>query len=234
MSAVKDDFYTLFVPRMTALGFDYKKSKNAFIKIENGLSYTLNMRWDGRGGLTLIDHITGDINSVVIAQAVKKLVGNWSFPHFSFGFEGPSIAATHIPVMYSRAALDLANAMNFNALAKIPYDQKYPPNRILNCVNVTEAYVQNTLSPIMDTIKSEADIYQTLCKRVEEATTAAEIWYATAFLTKLYAHKLKLPLPPLLEGYTDYIRQFKEGFPDQNPAMYDALETNIANYRFDS
>lgn len=54
MSEVKDKFCKILVPKIVVHGFEYKKSKTAFAKIENGLEYQINFRWDGRGSTTMM------------------------------------------------------------------------------------------------------------------------------------------------------------------------------------
>jgi hypothetical protein len=52
-----------------------------------------------------------------------------------------------IPVMYSYVVINLANNMNFRALAKISFEEKYPIIRIQNCINRVETLLNDNAFP---------------------------------------------------------------------------------------
>jgi hypothetical protein len=198
MSEVKDTYYQLLTPRMEQHGFQFKKSKSCYTKVQNDLEYIIHFKWDGRGGLTLIDHIWLTIDSLPIEKAVKKTMNWGNLGHFSSGVIGCTLAPHIIPVMYSRAALDIANEMNLRKLGQLPYDQKYPSDRILNCVNKSEAYILKELMPSVHAITSEADIYQWLCAALDKLSDLEAMGTRQIMTMKQYAEKLNMPLPAAL------------------------------------
>jgi hypothetical protein len=56
MSEVKTDLMAILVPFFEKEGFKYSKSKNEFIKIENGIGFHFLIRFDGRGRLSMVDN----------------------------------------------------------------------------------------------------------------------------------------------------------------------------------
>jgi hypothetical protein len=155
MSEVRDKFYELFVPKMEAKGFAFKKSTSNFIKIEGDLQHTIHFKWDGRGGVSIIDGIDYFVSKPTIGKSSKRPFDNHDFDRYPIKTiplideNGKLI----IPVMYTQAVLDLANNMNFRALAKIPFEEKYPIVRIQNCVNRVETLLNDNAFPFFYPLK---------------------------------------------------------------------------------
>ncbi len=159
MSEAKDRFYEILAPKIVAHGFEFKKSKTIFIKIENGLEYEIGFRWDGRGGTTMMDAVEIKINDIAIQQAIKKRTKRYGLPHIFAGWGYCSTFPAKIPTMYSQATLDLANNMNFKALSKMLQDDKYPPIRIANSAQFVEDLILNQVFPFFNNFKKTGDIY---------------------------------------------------------------------------
>lgn len=195
MSEVKDKFYEILVPKIEIYGFEYKKSKTAFAKIENGLEYQINFRWDGRGGTTMMDAVEVYVSDVAIQQAIKKRTKRNGLPHVMSGWGYIAANNVKIPVMYSRAALDLANNMNFKGLSQMPQDDKYPPERILNSTKFVEDLIVNHVFPFFEKFKNSADIYNYLLKQVDSETDVTNFTTPFKDIVQQYAETFGQPIP---------------------------------------
>jgi hypothetical protein len=102
--------------------------------------------------------------------------------------------------MYSRAALDLANNMNFKGLSQMPQDDKYPPARILNSANFVEDLILKQVFPFFEKFKNSSDIYNYLRERVENETDITNFSPDFKDVVNQYSDTLGLPvLTKLLE-----------------------------------
>jgi hypothetical protein len=195
MSAAKDKFYEILVPKIEDLGFQFKSSKFAFVKIENGLEYSINFRWDGRGGTTMLDMIELQVSDLEIQKDLKKRTKNNGYSHVftAFGYTCSPENRVNIPVMYSRKTLDLANNMNFRALSQMPQDEKYPPERILNSATFVENLILTRAIPFFDLYKNRQDIFNYLSEQVKSSTEDISPLFTD--LVEQYSMSLGLPKP---------------------------------------
>jgi hypothetical protein len=139
MSQVKDDFFALLSPNLEQDGFKYLKAQNAFRKDAGDISYKISFKFDGRGGLVMIDWIDYTILGIKDKKKPNGVNDNLFLTNQIHFYQGSNIP--FIPVMYSKQALEAANEMNLRKLAAIPYEEKYPRIKIENCVNkVLEMY----------------------------------------------------------------------------------------------
>lgn len=198
MSEAKDKFYEILAPKIVAHGFEYKKSKTAFVKIENGIEYQINFRWDGRGGITMMDSVDVWVNDVAIQQAIKKRTKRNGLPHIFSGWGYTSTPDAKIPVMYSRAALDLANNMNFRGLSQMIQDDKYPPERILNSAKFVEDLIVKQVFPFFDKFKNSLDIYDYLGEKAKKEPNTINFTDDVKEIYKAFAENLGLPEIPQL------------------------------------
>ena len=74
MSQARDKFYELLCEQIADEGYEFKKSKGDFLKIKNDLNYTIQFSWDGRGGTTFLNGLTGIVEIPKIGKASKKLL----------------------------------------------------------------------------------------------------------------------------------------------------------------
>jgi hypothetical protein len=149
MSEVKTDLMAILVPFFEKEGFKYGKAKNEFTKIKNGIGYHFLIRFDGRGGLSMVNSIEMFAKVADVEKAMKKIM---NYPHpIVIVYNGIRYwedmnKPMTIPTMHSQKALDVANTMNMKALAEIPYEEKYPKARIENCAKkITELYAERIL-----------------------------------------------------------------------------------------
>jgi hypothetical protein len=195
MSEVKDKFYEILVPKIEAIGFQFKKSKTSFVKVENGLEYLINFHWDGRGGTTMLDLVELEINDIDIQKELKKRTKRNGLPHVytAFGYIGYQTNIVKIPVMYSKKTLDLANNMNFRALSQMPQDEKYPPERILNSANFVENLILTRVMPFFDSFQNKNDIFNHLSEQVKNSSEDISPLFTD--LVAQYSETLGLPKP---------------------------------------
>ena len=73
MSVAKDIFYEMLTPDIEKLGYIFKKSKTQYVKSVGALDYQIDFSWDGRGGLTFLNCVTGQISMPFIKKASKKI-----------------------------------------------------------------------------------------------------------------------------------------------------------------
>jgi hypothetical protein len=138
------------------------------------------------------------ISDLSIAQAIKKRTKFNGLPHVfsNWGYCG----ANHvkIPVMYSRATLDLANNMNFKVLAQMSQVEKYPPERILNSAKFVENLIVNEILPFFEKFKNTMDIYHYL---IEKATKDPDFIHLSEHVQDIFKeYAVKLGVPDLTQN----------------------------------
>jgi hypothetical protein len=227
MSEVKDRFYDILVPKIEAIGFQYKKSKSAFLRVEKELEYQIKFHWDGRGGTSMLSSLWLSVNNSLVQKAEKILTGSGNLDAFFTGFGYSSTHTVEIPVMYSRKTLNLVNSMNFKELAKLTFDEKYPKDRILASANFVEDLIKTQVLPFFEGCKTDADIYNSLCERLKKEQNIDWISHHFVLLIKLYAQKTGLPEPQELKNYLRFQERFKESFGDMSKVDFDTLEERI-------
>jgi hypothetical protein len=232
MSEVKDKFYDILVPKIEAIGFQYKKSKSAFLKVEKELDYQIKFHWDGRGGTSILSSLEVTVNNSVVQKAEKVLTGSGNLDAVFTGFGYSTPQTVKIPVMYSRKTLDLANSMNFKELAKLTFEEKYPFDRILASVNFVEDLIKLQVLPFFEGYKTDADIYKSLRERLKKEQNIDWVSHHFVLLIKLYAKKTGLPEPHELKNYLRFQERFKESFGDMNKVDFDTLEERITACSF--
>ncbi len=203
MSAAKDKFYELLVPKIVILGFQYKSSKSIFVKIENGLEYKISFRWDGRGGVTILDSVEVFISDIEIQKGLKKRTGYTAAPPIYMGW-GHCSNNVSIPVMYSKKTLDLANNMNFKDLSQLNQEEKYPPERILNSANFVEQLILNNAIPFIEKFKNSSDIYNFLVEKIKNITNIDNFLDNQPDFFQQYNEQLGLPMPKILNKISNF------------------------------
>jgi hypothetical protein len=232
MSEAKDKFYEILVPKIEAIGFQYKKSKSAFFRVEKELEYQIKFHWDGRGGTSILDSLWVTVNNLAIQKAEKILTGGGNLDAVFTGYGYSATQTVKIPVMYSRKTLDLANSMNFKELAKLSFEEKYPADRILASANFVDDLIKTQVLPFFEGYKTDTDMYENLCERLKKEANIDWTSHSFVLLIKLYAKKTGLPEPPELKNYHRFQERFKESYGYMNKVDFDTLEDRIKAYSF--
>jgi hypothetical protein len=230
MSEVRDKFLEILVPKMEDLSFRYKKSKSSFTKIVDNLEYQINLRWDGRGGLVVLENIWVSIKSIPLSIAEKELLKINIESHIYQAYSRSYGQIIKIPNIYSQKALDIANTMNFKELSNLNFDEKYPAASIQYTANTIFKTIVEVVIPKMESFKTERDIYDELVSQVEKESDSVNC--LCIFWIKMLSQKLNLPIPEKLVDYTGYIEEFKAGYGSLNKVDFDMLEEKMAEYQF--
>lgn len=220
MSPAKKYILDIVTPLMESHGFRFYKGSSTYSKKENDLDYRIRVRFDGRGGLTLIDALEFSIESPHYNRITKKLVGsqtNLVGSGVNFFTEGKII----IPVPYSQKALDVANTMNMSELAKIPFEEKYPVKRMDNTAQKAFELMEARAFPFFDKYQSLDDIYNLYAHEPEAKGNPLNLW---RYRRRLYGSKLRVlcfvliahdlgkPIPDILLKYKHFYKDMVEGF----------------------
>ncbi len=229
MSEIRDRFFELLSPTIEAEDFEFKKSKGCFVKTIGDLHHEISFRWDGRGGLVHLESIDLKINSISIEKAVKKLTFNGGLPQCWVSYN-PFGLPQQFPNMYGQAALLLFSDVNLKGLSKLTFEEKYPLEKIENGVKCIVDIFQNRLSVTLNEFKTHQDIYNHLLLTTSKVEKAAEFPCNYAILVKLFAKKLGIEEPKILQGSLAYIEEFKGYLAHQGKIDFDNLDNNVKNY----
>jgi hypothetical protein len=245
MSEVKTDLMAILVPFFEKEGFKYGKSKNEFTKVENEISYQFLLRFDGRGGLSMVTAIEMFAKVTDVEKAMKKIM---NYPHpigIVYGgiryWEDMDKPLT-IPTMHSQKALDIANTMNMKALAAIPYEEKYPKARIENCAKkITELYSQRIL-PFFEKYTTLEQFYNLFInenpQKGEPNPLGLDPEYLESYskfnllFIKLLSKKMNLEEPKIVERFPNFIQELIASNVHLENANPEELKKKIENYQF--
>ena len=166
MSQAKDIFFELITPKMEEFGFQFKKSKSCFEKTKGDLFFSIMFSWDGRGGTTYLNNVSSKVHIPKILKAARALT--------NIGFEAciwqenPITSNNFIPQMYSKKLIELANLMRFKEMSAMPFEEKYPIEKIRNTANIALKIVIDDLLPLQSIINNENDILDWYLMKAKE------------------------------------------------------------------
>ena len=258
MSEIKDTFYELLRPSLEAKGFEFKKSKEQFIKIENDVHHRLQFRWDGRGGASHLDEIIAIIYSIPVAKAYSVITGlkgdghNW---HLLNGenstyymdnqgdiptlINGQITDWTHskmyyqIPPMLSPVAQQFFGDMNLREMKTITFEEKYPIEKIKNCVDKVEKLLEKKLLNFIDENDFETKIFDSLITKFNQNIESnADYCCSLSVLIKLYSKKLNVKTNVKFPSDADIISHYKNRFGYLENVNFDQIFSKIDNYKF--
>lgn len=221
MSPAKAYILDIIVPKMEAHGYRYLKGSTVFSKKQNDLDYRIRLRFDGRGGLTLIDCLEFSIESPHYNRLIKKLVGKTDCSLISSGLNFWTNNKIIIPVPYSQKALDVANTMNMTALAQIPFEEKYPKIRMDNTAKITLKLIEDHAFLFFNKYPTLTSIYDAYALEPESKTNPMHF---TRYRRRLSGNKLRVlyfiliandlnkPLPDILYKYKHFYNDMIFGF----------------------
>jgi hypothetical protein len=232
MSELRDKFFELLVPKMEALNFKYVKSKSSFRKSNQELDYQINLRWDGRGGLVVLENIWVSIKSIALQKAEKELTKINSEAHIYRAYSRSYGQVIKVPNMYSQKALDIANTMNFKELAKLTFQEKYPIERIKMGADIVYDTITKIVIPQMEVFKTERDVYTELLGNCLKEPEPVFVNCLYIFWLKMLSKKLNMPLPEKIASNTAYIQEFKEGYGSLGKVDFDKLEYEMNVFQF--
>jgi hypothetical protein len=131
MSQAKDIFFQKLQPRFEAIGFTLKKSRNAFVKVENNIESVFAVAFDGRGGLSSLLQTRMTIECLDLRKAIRKCSGYKNSETLSINGGTNSVYNYYDtvlcnPKMYSLTPVELG---------KLSFEEKYPAAQIDRVAN---------------------------------------------------------------------------------------------------
>jgi hypothetical protein len=230
MSEAKDKFFELLIPRIEEKGFVFKKGKGTFNKVEKGISYSIVFSWDGRGGTTMINSCWGEIEYIEISKAIKNLTGISGHIQIC---ERPS--GCHwdksIPTMYSKQLLDLANNMAFKKMAAMPFEEKYPIERIQKCVESVDKIITDRIFPTFKLYQSSNDFYKHYASLITN-TKEEEMYWFNILLTKLFSKLTNNSEPDIIKSNKKYLKELETYNTVVKLGGISVVEKMIHEYKF--
>jgi hypothetical protein len=157
MSEVRDLFFELLSPKVEAFGYTFKKSKKYFELVQGDIQLRIDFSWDGRGGTTYLNHVTGNIWLPYVNKAIKQLFNYGVYPIYWQLQNGGHFDAS-IPQMYSKQLQILANNMDFKKMAAMTFEEKYPIENIKKTVDRAYEIILNELIPRNSSMADERNL----------------------------------------------------------------------------
>lgn len=197
MSEARDKFFEILSPAINRSGFVFKKSKMNFVLQEGEIISNIDFNWDGRGGLTYLNHILGAIYISYINKTFKILL-NYKHPYPMFTTFGKGQHFDdRIPQMYSPELLNLANNMAFKNMAALTFEEKYPMDNIRKSVNSALKIITGEIIPELSTKKLEQQLLDFRINKLTEKLNLIEthniMW--EVLIVKIMCKKMKLIEP---------------------------------------
>ena len=231
MSQAKDIFFELITPKMEEFGFQLKKSKSCFEKTKGDLFFSIMFSWDGRGGTTYLNNVSSKVHIPKILKAARALT--------NIGFEAciwqenPITSNNFIPQMYSKKLIELANLMRFKEMSAMPFEEKYPIEKIRNTANIALKIVIDDLLPLQSIINNENDILDWYLMKAKEQLERNELnnisYYA--FPIKLMCKKLKINEPPLIKEIDLFTKDSIDSHWNMQLIEFETLENRFSKYK---
>lgn len=200
MSQAKDIFFELLTPNIEALGYSFKKSKGSFDKLCGELCYSIRFSWDGRGGTVYLNNVSGIVHIPAIAKANRKLI-DIRYEAVVWQERNECNRQSFIPQMYSNQLIELANLMRFKEMAAMPFEEKYPMDKIIKTVEAAKQEIISEIIPFHNTINNEQDILNWYIHKAEEQVKLNDYFNicSYAFPIKLMCKKLKIDEPQFIK-----------------------------------
>ena len=224
MSPATEKLLTELLPFFAEKGYKFQKSKHSFIKIRDGFAFKVQLKFDGRGGLTMVDWVHATVSNVEFDKICAKTIG-LTFAIYlkkiNFYKGDRYNDSLQIPMIYSKKALEIANEMNLRKLGQLTFDEKYPTERILNCARTIEKLLIEF--NVFEHFDKEYNLfleYEKYDDFFKNTTLENENGYNLLYLKDddnyylnephfmyylLLLHKLEIPLPELAKNKFDLL-----------------------------
>lgn len=232
MSEAKDKFFELLVPGIEAKGYTFKKSKGQFTLSNGEAICTIEFNWDGRGGITFLNHISGSISFTYLSKALETINKSGKYPIFKQGTSG-GLFDKSIPQMYSKALIDLANNMAFKKMAVMIFEEKYPLNNIKQTVKRAEEIIVTEIIPSQQAMADERKILdfkiEALLKKLNEIDTHNIMWQV--LIIKIMSKKLKLEEPQFIKDIKIFTNNTIDDLWNMQDYEFDKMEDRFNNLK---
>lgn len=221
MSPIKTKILNRLLPFMEGEGYRFSKSSTSFSRRAGELEYRIRLRFDGRGGLSLLTDIEMDVCVPKYNRLIKQLVGSISNSMISESLNYWTFDHEIVPVPYGQEALNLANNMDLKALAELPFDEKYPAQRIVNTAEATKQLIEEFVPPFFNKIETLDDIYHRYCEAPEAESNPMKIYryrrrmranHLRVLYFLLLANDLDRPIPEVLYKFKHFYNDMNASF----------------------
>jgi hypothetical protein len=200
MSEVRKTFLDLLHTRIAGEGYSLNKSTGVFEKKRNELLLSLVLSWDGRGGLTFINGVDGQVSVPYVGVASKKLIAS-VFDARIFHRPTDDAAERRFPQMYSKELLELANGMKFKEMAAMSFESKYPRSSIERAVDYAARYIKEEVIPFHGAFNSDLDVLENYVRAAEKQLAQGDHHnlFHWVFPIKLICKKNGIPEPTFIQ-----------------------------------
>lgn len=234
MSEVRDTFFELLVPSIEEKGYAFKNSKKNFVLEQGEIISTIDFNWDGRGGTTYLNHISGTIYLAYIHKALKSILNyKQTYPIFSKFGNGGHFDKT-IPQMYSQELVDLANNMAFKKMAAMTFEEKYPALKIQKTVNRALEIISNEIIPNNQSMNSEQKLLDFVTNNVEVKLNQIDThninWQL--LIIKIMCKKMKIEEPKFVSDINIFTNKSIDDLWNMQEFEFDKMEERFKNLKF--
>lgn len=207
MSQAKDILFSILTPKVEAFGYRFVKAKNGYSKRENDIWYKITSSWDGRGGISCINHFSGEVSLAYVEKITKSM---FDIP-YNFRILEPSFFYfdENIPQMFSKKMLETSS---LKTMSKIPFDEKYPMARIKNTADYIERKILQEIIPFHQTWQSEGQILEALLKNIGERYAEGAYFglIQDVAVAKIILKKMKIEEPDFIRAIEIFSKQTED------------------------
>lgn len=234
MSEARNKFFEALRKIIEPTGYVFQKTKKKFTLSEEPINFSIMFNWDGRGGLTYLNNVSGLIEINYVNKALKTVL-NYKFPYPVSGqMMGGGFFDETIPQMYSRNLLELANNMAFKKMAAMPFDEKYPPEKITKMVDRVAEIITAEVIPNNQKFNSEQKLLDNLIESVLTKLNAVDTHntLTTIFVIKVMCKKMKISEPTFVSGIRIFTNQSIDDLWNMQNFDLDKMEEKFNNLKF--
>jgi hypothetical protein len=233
MSKVRDKFYELLCNEIVGINYQFKKSKGCFEKNESDLKKIIQFSWDGRGGTTYLNGLSGVVAVPEIEKASKSILA-YEIPMRIIQPRTEESKIYKLTQMYSRKLIELANGMKFKELAAMQFEEKYPLERIQATVRVVADFINNETVPFHNSIYNLNQILEHHISHAEKQYMLNDFHNISywVFPIKLMCKKLKIEEPDFVKNINLFTNQSIDDLWNMQNHDFQNLEHKFNHLKF--
>ena len=233
MSQARDKFYEILCNSIVKEGYQFKKSKGDFEKVNCGIKYSIQFSWDGRGGTTYLNGFTGLVSLHELGKITKKLLA-YELPMYIAQPRVTNNQKYPFIQMSSRKLIELANNMKFKEMAALPFEEKYPIANIQKMAEVTESYIKNEIIPFHNSFIDEKQILDEYIVHAEKKYIEQDFHNISFFVfpIKLMCKKLGIEEPDFIKKIDLFTNKSIDDLWNMQNHDFENLEEKFNNIKF--
>jgi hypothetical protein len=234
MSQASDIFYDLLKPEIVNLGFQYKKGKkNAFEKKVDELTLSIYFSWDGRGGTTFLNFVSGCISVPYVKKASAKFT---SLEYSADIWPTSNLCPVDlkIPQMYSKELIQLANNMAFKKMSALPFEEKYPMVKITNTVAFAKKQIVENIIPFHALYSTDDQILNHYIQLAKDQFNKKDFYNLFYYVIpiKVISKKLKIVEPDFVQNINIFTNKSIDELWNIQDHDFDNMEANFNALKF--